>query len=118
MTARIGALALSLVLWVAIAAPAAAVETGTRAWTIYGSTLYEGPGTEYDVVGSVSGDIRIRVDRCSTMWCKIRAEGQQGWVKQAALTFSEFPLGPFEGPKPNAPGTGGTICLYEGHNYT
>jgi hypothetical protein len=118
MTARIGALLLSLLLWCGLAAQSAAVETGTHAWTIYSSSLHEGPGSEYDVIGNVSGDIAIRVDRCSSMWCKVRAEGQQGWVKQAALTFGEFPIGPFEGPKPNAPGKGGTICLYEGRDYT
>ena len=99
--------------------PAQAVETGTPAWTNTSLTLFAGPGTAYDALGTVAGEIRIRVDRCTRRWCQIHFDGGAGWVTQDRLSFGQRPGGPFSGPKLNYPGGGpGKVCFYTGQNYT
>ena len=62
--ARLGATIGIALFWLSVlVGGSVAVETGTPAWTMNGVTLYEGPGTEYDVVGDLVGDIRVRVER-------------------------------------------------------
>lgn len=101
------------------AMPALAVQTGTPAWTFGALTVYEGPGTEYDVVGDVAGKIHIRVDRCSDRWCHIHGGGTPGWVSEDDLSFGRAPIGLFGGPKLNYKAGGpGVVCFYEGHGYT
>jgi hypothetical protein len=100
-------------------APAAAVETGTPAWSIAAATLFEGPGAEYDVVGDVDGKVRIYVERCSDRWCRIRAGGAHGWLSEDQVSFGRAPVGPFGGPQLNYKHGGpGTVCFYEGHDYS
>lgn len=102
-----------------LASPAFAVETGTPAWSIRAQTVFQGPGSAYDVVGDISGKIRIRVDRCNTRWCLVRAEGVRGWVSRDAVAFGQEPKGPFTGPRLNYKyGGPGQVCLYEGRHYT
>ena len=96
-----------------------AVETGTHAWTMNGVTLYDGPGTEYDVVGDLVGDIEVRVERCMPIWCRVRGEdGERGWMYRRALSFGQTARGPFQGPKFNWGAGAGTVCLYTGKNFT
>lgn len=102
-----------------LALPALAVETGTPAWTIHDLTVYEGPGLEYDVVGDVSGDLQLRVDRCTYRWCRILTGSLSGWVSRDALSFGRHPRGPFTGPRLDYKyGGPGLACLYEGPNYS
>lgn len=116
---RLGATFGIVVLWFSLlAGSAAAVETGSRAFTLNGVTLYEGPGTEYDEVGKLSEHIEVRVERCSDQWCRVRGEGQRGWMYRRALSFGQTARGPFEGPKFNWGAGNGTVCLYSGRNYT
>ncbi len=104
---------------IATASPAQAFETGTAAWTLQPLSLREGPGNAYQHTGDVSGDLKIRVDRCSNRWCLIRGEGARGWVSIDHLSFGQHPLGPFEGPKLGYKRGGpGEVCLYEGANFT
>jgi len=111
-------LALSLALLLGLASTAAAIETGTPAWTNRAQTLFEGPGTAYDVRGDVGADQRVHVDRCSKTWCQIRAGRQQGWVSLYALSFGQGPT-PWPFARLGLKGGGpGTVCLYEGRNYT
>jgi len=63
------------ILALSLAMPAAAVQpTGsagwtTAGWTNFSGTLYHGPGVQYPVTGQVDEGVRIRVDRCSQLWC-------------------------------------------------
>lgn len=113
MTRLIAALAALL----ALVLPAAAIDTGTRAWLIDGQSLFEGPGAAYRVVGELGGETRIQVDRCTYQWCRIHAKGQRGWVDRDNISFGQEPRGPLTGPRLNY-GSGDVICLYSGHNYT
>jgi hypothetical protein len=114
--AAIGAAFLGLTLLIG---GAVAQETGTHDWTKNGVTLYEGPGTEYDVVGDLVGDIEVRVERCMPIWCRVRGEDhERGWMYRRALSFGETSRGPFQGPKLNLKGGAGTVCLYTGTNFS
>lgn len=108
---------LALLALAAFAAPAAAIETGTPAWLINGQTLFEGPGNAYRVTGELGDETRIRVDRCDPLWCRVRAEGQRGWVARGNISFGQHPRGPLTGPKLNYP-SGATVCFYSGRNFT
>jgi uncharacterized protein YraI len=102
-----------------LAFPAAAIETGTPAWSTKALTVFEGPGPAYDIVGDISGKIRIRVDRCTYRWCLVRAEGVRGWVSRDAVAFGQEPKPPLSGPRLNYKSGGpGLVCLYEGRNYS
>ncbi len=112
-------LALSLAMLLGLALPAAAVQTGTPAWTLKALTLMEGPGHAYDVTGEVEAEARVYVDRCSKLWCQIHVGHQRGWVGLYALAFGQRPQPPFSGPRLNyKKGGPGTVCLYEGRNFT
>ena len=118
MKHTISAILLSL-LALAIPAPASALETGTPAWTISGATLFEGPGSAYDVTGDVGAEERVYVERCQKLWCKVRADTGRGWMSLADLAFGKEPKGPFTGPRLNFnTGNSGTVCLYTGRDYT
>lgn len=98
---------------------AQALETGTPAWTTRPVTLLEGPGSAYDAVGDVEGEARIYVERCSKLWCQIRAGSVRGWADMAALSFGQEPKPPLSGPRLDYKSGGpGTVCLYEGHDFT
>ena len=107
----------ALIALAALSLPALAIETGTPAWLIKGQTLFEGPGTAYDVVGELGGETRIRVDRCAPRWCLVRGDGQRGWVSRDNVGFGQEPRGPFTGPRLNYP-SGGTVCFYTGRNFS
>ena len=109
-------LAVFALLALAFAGPAAAAQTGTPAWLTHDVSLKEGPGRNYDEVGQLPGKIKIRVDRCSRDWCRIHAEGQQGWVRLYSVSFGQEPS--LVGPKLNYRSGLGTVCFYTGENYT
>ena len=80
-----------------VALPASAVQPrGSAAWTADGWTvdngnLYSGPSTSAPVVGTVAPGIRIRVDRCSGLWCQIRAGRHHGWFPLPDISFGQYP---------------------------
>ena len=117
---RLGAAIGTALIWLALFAGGAMAEGGgTPAWTKNGVTLYEGPGTEYDVVGDLDGDIAIYVERCMPIWCRVRADGERGWMYRRAVSFGQTSRGPFQGPKFNwGSGGPGTVCLYTGANFS
>lgn len=116
---RLGAAIGTALIWLAVlAGGAAAEETGTPAWTINGVTLYEGPGTEYDVVGDLEGDLAVQVERCMPIWCRVRGEGERGWMYRRALSFGQTSRAPLGGPKHNFGAGAGTVCLYSGPGFT
>ncbi len=87
---------------------AAAVETGSAAWTDFPLPMFEGPGKQYQLVGEVPGQIPVRVDRCSGFWCQIRVGYAQGWVDRYKLSFGRAPypnlIGPYYLPPPRLQG--------------
>jgi hypothetical protein len=112
-------IALSLALLCGFALPAAALETGTPAWSLRPLTLLEGPGNAYDVTGEVAAEQRVYVDRCSKLWCQIHVGKARGWVDLYALGFGQEPRPPLSGPRLNLKKGGpGQVCLYEGRNFT
>ncbi len=104
--------------------PAMAVPpTGSAAWTNSGwtnieSTLYVGPGTKYDEIGIVPGGLRIRVDRCSGLWCQIHAKNLSGWMTLANISFGTTPFKLFDKTPKLPVRYGGTVCFYGGHGYS
>ncbi len=110
-------LALALAALLAVASVAAAAEVGTPAWLHKGQLLYEGPGKAYDVVGELGDETRIRVDRCSYLWCLIHAKGERGWAHRANISYGQYPRSPLEIPRLGY-GRGAVVCLYEGRNFS
>ncbi len=104
--------------------PVGAVQpTGSAAWTTDGWTnfdgqLYSGPGTRYDVTGTVAAGIRVRVDRCSKLWCQIHTGHLRGWLPLYNLSFGQHPDGWFAGPRFPTKAGGGTVCFYTGGGFT
>lgn len=103
--------------------PADAVQPrGSAAWTTdgwinYTGVLYAGPGTEYPSTGNVAAGVRIRVDRCSKLWCQIHVGRQWGWLPLYNVSFGQRPSGLLTGPRfPHWVG-GGTVCFFSGSNY-
>jgi uncharacterized protein YraI len=91
---------------------------GSDAWTTTDVTLRDGPGNAYAVNGTVPRESRVLVDRCHVRWCQIRVGHGGGWVGLDALSFGQFPRGPFTGPKLNYQSGSGVVCFYTGANYT
>lgn len=113
---RLAALAIA---FAGLVAPALALDTGSPAWLISGTTLLEGPGVAYEATGELGDETRIRVDRCSALWCQVHANGVKGWVNLGNISFGQEPRGPLTGPKLNYPSGGsGQVCFYTGANYT
>jgi len=87
-------------------------------WTNYSSSLYTGPGTKYAEIGVVPGGLRVRVDRCTGVWCEIHAKNLHGWMSLGNISFGTAPW-KFPDPTPRFPVKfGGSICFYSGYNYT
>ena len=99
--------------------PASAFQTGTPAWTTAPLAMLEGPGEAYHVVGQVDGKVRVYVERCARLWCKIRTDGDRGWVSLRYIAFGhEARVGLLPNGLAFNGGGPGTVCLYEGHNFT
>jgi uncharacterized protein YraI len=98
--------------------PAGAVQpVGTAAYANVTIQLFDGPGTEYAPAGIVDGGEKIRVARCTQLWCEINARHEHGWVLIRHLSFGRGPE-----PFPYFPHSplqlgGGPICFYSGANY-
>ena len=97
----IARLIMGAVLALFLAVPADAVQPrgsgawSTEGWTNFSGTLYHGPGTQYDVTGSIEAGIRIRVDRCSRRWCLIHTNADRGWMSLDNISFGQGPWRPF-----------------------
>jgi uncharacterized protein YraI len=113
------ALSLALAVLVALVLPALAVQpAGSKAWVIWESTVYAGPGTAYDTRGSAAAESAIRVDRCSGQWCQFHSADISGWIKKANVNFGLGPNKPFSGPRLNYPSGGADVCFYTGEGFT
>jgi hypothetical protein len=120
----IARLVLGAVLVLSAALPADAVQpTGSAAWTNDGwtnveSSLYNGPGQKYGEIGTVGGGLRIRVARCSGIWCEINAKNLHGWMIIGNISFGQYPWHPFDGRQRFPVRYGGGVCFYTGQNFT
>lgn len=103
----------------ALAVPALALETGSAAFTNQAMTIYAGPGAQYDTLGSVDGEIAVRVNRCTELWCEIEGRSfVSGWVSLEHLDFGAGPGG-LGTIRPDFPAGGpGHVCFYEGANFS
>ncbi|HVX71246.1 MAG: peptidase inhibitor family I36 protein [Devosia sp.] len=111
-------LALSLALPAAAVQPRGSAGWTTEGWTNYSGILYHGPGVKYPVTGHVDAGVRIRVDRCSQLWCLIHTRSDIGWMSLDNISFGQGPWRPFVNV-PKFPVTyGGGVCFYTGSNYT
>jgi len=121
----IARLVLAAILALFIAVPADAVQPrgsagwSTDGWTNFSGTLYHGPGTQYDVTGSVAANVRIRVDRCSRRWCLIhtRSGSDRGWMSLDNISFGQGPWRPFVNTPKFPVRYGGNVCFFSGANY-
>ena len=109
--------ALAAIVLFATGAAFAASESGTHAWSTDTLILREGPGIEYDVNGQIAADLRIKVLRCEELWCIVDGEGGRGWTGKQSIAFGKTSADWPGGVNPNYP-TGGTICFYQGTNFT
>lgn len=113
-------LAFSLALPVAAVQPKGSAGWTTEGWTNYSGTLYHGPGTQYDVTGAVEAEVRVRVDRCSALWCLIHTPSgsNRGWMSLDNISFGQGPWTPFRNYPSFPVHYGGGVCFYTGTNYT
>jgi hypothetical protein len=113
-----------VILALSLALPAAAVQPRGSAgwtadgWTNFSGTLYHGPGVQYPVTGHVDEGIRIRVDRCSQLWCLIHTRSEVGWMSLSNISFGQGPWKPFFRVPKFPVRYGGEVCFYTGINYT
>jgi len=107
-----------------LALPAAAVQPKgsagwtTDGWTTFSGTLYHGPGVQYPGTGQVDEGVRIRVDRCSQLWCFVRTKSDRGWMSLDNISFGQGPWKPFVLTPDPIVHYGGGVCFYTGSNYT
>ena len=111
-------LALSLALPAAAVQPRGSAGWTTDGWTNFSGVLYEGPGVQYDQTGSVEAGIRIRVDRCSQLWCLIHTRNEKGWMSLNNVSFGQGPWKPFFNFPRLPVRFGGGVCFYTGGNYS
>jgi hypothetical protein len=115
-------LLLALILALGAIAPAAAVQPkGSAGWTTEGwvnftGILYTGPGVRYPTTGNVEAGIRVRVDRCSGLWCLVHTSAEKGWLPLSDVSFGQEPWSPFTLPK-SPVRYGGNVCFFSGANY-
>lgn len=92
---------------------------GTAGWTNVPVTLHAGPGAAYDVLGDVEGGLKIRVERCTVLWCQISTGKSHGWALMRDIGFGQQPGQWLIGQKFTAQRGGtGSVCFYEGRNFT
>ncbi|MEO8759137.1 MAG: peptidase inhibitor family I36 protein [Devosia sp.] len=111
-------LALSLALPAAAVQPSGSAGWTTDGWTNFSGALYRGPGVQYDTTGTVEAGIRIRVDRCSQLWCLIHTRTEKGWMSLSNVSFGQGPWKPFFNFPKLPVRYGGGVCFYSGANYT
>ena len=82
-------------------------------------TFYRaGPGRDYVVLDELDRGIRLDVLACDSGWCRVRWDGTDGYVEQAALVDpAAVPAkppapGPPRGGRPRVPGRGDRQGLF------
>lgn len=113
-------LALAIGFGLSLFSPAMAeADVGSHGWARLDLTLRSGPGAAYEVTGSIAENSAIRILRCQINWCVVDAGSERGWTSREALSFGAGPDGPLFVIRPDYPAGGpGTVCFYEGRNFT
>ncbi|RZA28951.1 MAG: hypothetical protein EOP02_05935 [Proteobacteria bacterium] len=117
---RLISIVLALGLGFASIAPAMAEsDVGSHGWALVDLGLRNGPGAAFEVTGEIAEDSAIRILRCQVNWCLVDGDGGRGWTSREAVGFGRTSEGPLFSIQPNYPAGGpGTVCFYEGRNYT
>lgn len=117
---RLKSLALAIGFGLSLLSPVvAASDVGSHGWAQVDLTLRKGPGAAHDVVGTIAEDSAIRILRCQVTWCLVDGDGGRGWTSLEALSFGAGPEGPLFLVRPDyREGGPGTVCFYEGRNFT
>jgi uncharacterized protein YraI len=79
-------------------------DLSTPAWTNHDLRLYVGPGNNYQVRTILPGGLRIGVERCSHLWCRIHAGRERGYVFLYSLSFGQGPNSQNWPPQARHPG--------------
>ncbi|MHA6690028.1 peptidase inhibitor family I36 protein [Devosia sp. A449] len=95
----------------AFAAPEVA---GTHAWSRQPLVLYNGPGAQYAITGQLPALVAIKAMRCQKLWCLVDGAGGRGWTPKHGVAFGQPP----GTPRPPYAGGSGSVCFYQGANYT
>lgn len=94
-------------------------ENGSHGWSTGELTLFNGPGPAYEYVGSIQADVAIKVLRCQRLWCLVDEGGNRGWTSKDRIAFGRTSTDWPGGINPDYRSGGpGTVCLFEGTNYT
>lgn len=89
------------------------------AWTIRPAILRPMPEMLDPKGPEIADKQAVWVLRCETIWCDIQAGPRRGWVELSALSFGQFPRGPFTGPKlMRKSGGPGQVCFYSGIHFS
>lgn len=111
---------LALAMLLSAASPSAlAVESGSHGWSRAELTLRDGPGAAYNVTGHIAERSAIMVLRCQKLWCLVDGKGGRGWSSKQYVSFGLMPAHPSNAPRLHyGSGGPGSICFYEGRNFT
>lgn len=71
--------------------------------TLRNTPMYNGPGAEYQMIGTLRGDLGVSVSTCSNDYCKVRFRFDEGWVSQGDLSFAAEPAPQPPQPQPPQP---------------
>lgn len=111
LVSSVTAAVLAVFMLLGFATVSQAEEAGTRAWSLRPLTLASGPGRAYPIAGQIPGEAALKVLRCQRDWCLVSAERQRGWTSIHYVDFGRE-------PDPIIAHGRGTVCFFEGTNYT
>ena len=86
--ARWGGAALGALVVASAALAADAPRTVALAWSTY---LRAGPAQTSQAIAELEHDTPVEVLACSPGWCRVSAQGAQGWVDRDALVLPRTP---------------------------
>ena len=84
----------ALALTLGLAAPAFAgvgADISSPAWTNHPLKLQAGPGDDYETKAVLPGGLRIYVDRCSGLWCRVHKGRAHGYAFLYPISFGHGP---------------------------
>lgn len=111
LVSSVTAAVLALVMLLGFATISQAEEAGTHAWSVKPLVLASGPGRAYPIAGHIPSETAIKVLRCQRDWCLVSGERERGWTSIHYVDFGR-------NPEPVITHGRGTVCFFEGTNYT
>ena len=109
---------LFVILAFALAPAMAAAPSGTHAWSADTLVLRQGPGGAYRLTGQIPAHLAIMVLRCQKLWCLVDDGHANGWTHKHNISFGRTPDRWPHNRIHHPVGGPGSVCLYEGTNYT